>query len=157
MNYELWIEERREGNAHELNEWNEEERKAVMNYELWIMNWKKKKGKEKREETKKNMPTNETNETKRREKQLWIMSYELRAVKSEEWRVMSDEWLGVKERKMNYELWIMNYELKKKKGKEKREETKKNMPTNETNETKRRKEQLWIMNYELWRAVKSEV
>jgi hypothetical protein len=37
----------------------------------------------------------------------------------------------------------MNYELKKEtKGKEKREETKKNMPTNETNETKRREEQL---------------
>jgi hypothetical protein len=33
----------------------------------------------------------------------------------------------------------MNYKLKKER---KREETKKNMPTNETNETKRREEQL---------------
>ena len=48
MNYKLWIEKKerkrekrrdKEEHAHELNEWNEEERKAIMNYELWVMSY----------------------------------------------------------------------------------------------------------------------
>ena len=58
----------KEEHAHEWNEWNEEERRAVMsyelksgrtimNYELWIMNYELKSG----------------------EEQLWVMSYELKS------------------------------------------------------------------------------
>ena len=82
--------------------------------------------------------------------ELWIINYELRAVKSDGKRAI-----------MNYELWIMNWKKRKEK---RRKETKKNMPTNETNETnetKRGEEQLWIINYELksgegWRVTGEE-
>ena len=74
----------------------EEWKRAIMNYELWVMNYELKKRKE--------MPANWTTETNKRIKsnyELWVMNYELKS--GEGWREKGDEKRTGKE-----QLWIMS-------------------------------------------------
>ena len=60
-----------------------------MNYELWIMNWKKKRKERKREKRRdKEEHAHEWNEWNEEDRRA-VMSYELKS--GDEWRVMGDD------------------------------------------------------------------